>query len=247
MSNTKKNTKVKKKVDPKDRIDPKPWIIGAVCICLFIGAILLYDFLSVYLPIVSLKQKDDGSLYDSKNKITYTEAPRCYKAVLVVTDPQYARVGKIPVYEIAYRNLEEKVVPIDTARYLSTDNDNGAVLYYNADKVILPTLEDFDNEKSYVCSVEGVIFSRAELTKTETSKVIKSFVDGVNTSVSGKVKETYELRIKSGSYDWLFYCMEFTMTENGNYYITDYVSQKTVMADKELFDEFFGEVKKDTN
>lgn len=244
MNNTKKNTKTKKKVDPKDRIDPKPWIIGAVCICLFIGAVVLYDFLSEFLPIVSLKQKDDGSLYDSKLEITYTVAPKSYKAVLVVTDPQYARVGKIPVYEIAYRNLEKKVVPIDTERYLSTDNDNGAILYYNKEKVTLPTLENFDNEISYVCSTEGVIFSRAELTKNETSKVIKGFLEGGNASVSGKVKETYQLRIKSGSYDWLFYCMEFTITENGNYYLTDYMSGKTVMTDKELFDEFFGEVKK---
>lgn len=247
MSTSKKSSKSKKKADPKDRIDPKPWIIGAVCICLFIGAVFLYDFLSKYLPIVSLKQNDDGSLYDSKLEITYTVAPRSYKAVLVITDPQYARVGKTPVYEIAYRNLDEKVVPIDIERYLSTDNDNGAILYYNKDKVTLPTLEDFDYEKSYVCSTEGVIFSRAELTKVETAKVIKGFADGANTSVSGKVKETYELRIKSGSYDWLFYCMEFTITENGNYYLTDYTSEKTVSCDKELFDKFFGEVKKDTN
>lgn len=247
MSMTKKVSKNKKKVDPKDKIDPKPWIIGALAICLFMGAVVLFDFLSEFLPIVSLKQNDDGSLYDSKLKITYTAAPRSYKAVIVVTDPQYARIGKTPVYQIGYRNPDEKIVPIDTERYLSTSNDNGAVLYYNADKVTLPSLDDFDNANSYVCSTDGVIFARAELSQTETSKVLKGFKDGSDTSVSGRVKESYTLRIKSNSYDWLFYCMEFTVTENGNYYLTDYMSKKTVMTDKELFDEFFGEVKKPSN
>jgi len=239
-----KKSRTKKKIDPKDRIDPKPWIIGIVCICAFIGAVFLYDHLSKILPIVSLKQNDDGSLYDSKSKITYSVAPQSYKAVLVITDPQYARVGKTPVYEIGYRNLEDKIVTIDAKRYLSTDNDNGAILYYNADTVELPSLEGFENANSYVCSVEGVIFSRAELTKSETSRVIKEFNEGSNTLIMGKVKERYELRIKSNRYDWLFYCMQFTMTENGSYFITDYDTKKTVMADKELFDKFFGEVKK---
>ncbi len=239
-----KKSKNKKKVDPKDRIDPKPWIIGVVCIAAFIGAVFLYDYLSKFLPIVSLKQNDDGTLYDSKLEITYTPAPKAYKAVLVVTDPQYARVGKMPVYEVAYRNLDEKVASIDPERYLSTDNDNGAVLYYNPDKVTLPSIDDFENANSYVCSIEGVIFSRAELTKSQTTTMLKQFKEGANTSVSGRVKENYEIRIKSSRYDWIFYCMGFTITENGNYYITDYLSNKTVLADKEVFDEFFGEVKK---
>lgn len=238
-----KNIRSKNK-DPKDKIDPKPWIIGAACILAFVGIVFLYDALSKYLPIVSLKQQADGTLYDSKLDITYTPAPDAYKAVMVITDPQYARVKKLAVYGIGYRNTDEKIVELDTTRYLSTNNDNDAVLYYNAADVKLPTLDEWDYEKSYVCSTDGVIFARAELDKTETSKMLKGFKEGAPTSILGKVKERYTIRITSGTHDWLYYCMSFTITEDGNYYITDTISKKTVLADKDLFDQFFGNVQK---
>ena len=232
---------MKKNTNKKDKINPIPWLIGLLCIALIVGGIFLYLFLKDYFSYSRLDKNADGTIYDPDTKITYTMAPEAYKAVLIVTDPQFGFVDKTPLYSIAYRNVDEKVVVIDSERYLSFDNDNGGVLYYNADEVTLPTLENFDHGISHVCSTDGVIFARAELTKTDTYKVIKGFNEGAATRVDGTVKESFTLRIKSEKYDWLYYCMKFTITKEGEYFVTDYISGKTVKADPAIFDEFFGE------
>ena len=239
----KKNKSRSAQRDDRERINPVPWIIGALAIVLLIAGILLYDFLSNYAGIISFKQNEDGSLVDSKNSVTYIAAPSAYKASLWVKDPQYARLGKLPLYQLCYRNADEKVVVIDGLRYVTTDNDNGAILYYNSKEVTLPTLADFEHDISRVCSVDGVVFARAELTKTQTRRIVTALTEESGVSVSGKVKEKYELRIASSKYDWLTYCLEFTVTEDGGYFITDTISGKTVMGDALVFDEFFGEPK----
>lgn len=229
-----------KKANNKEKINPIPWLIGLLCIALIVGGIFLYLFLDEYFSYSRLDKNADGTLYDPKTEITYTMAPEAYKAVLIVTNPQFGFVEKIPLYSIAYRNIDDKVVALDSERYLSMSNDDGGALYYNADEVTLPTLENFDHGISHVCSTEGVIFARAELTKTDTYRVIKGFNEGAATRVEGRVKENFTLRIKSEKYDWLYYCMRFTITEAGEYFVTDYISGKTVKADPEIFDEFFG-------
>ncbi len=241
-----------------NKINPVPWIIVIGIIVLIVGGCLLWvyvfrDMIANSKQQVFVYNRTDGSYSDEKSGICYLPAPAYYQASAVISDPAYARSDKNKLFRVGTRVTDKdgnsRMILCSAGEWLSTDKDHGMRLYYNKEKVTLPTVEEFKPELVYFCTTSGVTIGQSSM----EAKLFfpDGFLDNSAENLFGTSAHTgadllREIRVTSSEYTWMQLVLYLYRNEElGEYYIYMPQREQFVKADSQMLDVFFGSSEKD--
>lgn len=234
-----------KKHPKKEKWNFKPWLIIAAIILLLAGITAIITYCDGDNKQLLDFSYENGKYIDQKNGITYVEAPFYYQAKLTTSaDYPYAESDRSTLYRVGYRDKDDKIHLVGGNLWLSTLIEDGAQLYYNADKIDIPEIGEFEGDTIYVCKPDGTLFTTTLIEGTTVTELI----DGFLTAES----EPYEmlmlgcelvsnLKVSSAKYDWMYLNLWLYKDAEGNYYISETTTQRVVKTDAKVFEPIFAE------
>lgn len=142
--------------------------------------------------------EQDGKLVDKKNGITYLPAPICFEPVR--TDEElYAKSKTLELYPIT---------GLDTSEWISEPYDGIGGVWYS-DKLTLPTLEEFEANRIYICVESTITTALGQVTEqSDVDAVVNAFMTGEKVSVPDSGK-SYKLKFESEKYPGIYYNLLF--------------------------------------
>lgn len=232
----------------KEKWNFKPWlIIGAIILVIIaIAAILTFCEGSNGKKDVLKFTFENGEFHDEKNEITYVQAPFYYQSKLMTSkDYPYAQSEQFTLYRVGYRDEDEKVHLVSGELWLSTSMDVGALLYYNSDKVDLPTLEEFEGDEIYLCEPDGsTLFTTTKLDAETTGELLGDFFAKEGSDYDefySDCQRVANLKVSSSKYNWLYLNLWLYADSEGNYYLSEDVTQKFHKTDADVFEPLLSE------
>lgn len=168
----------------------------------------------------------DGTYTDETKGITYIPAPFCFEAVTNAGEEYpYARSDRWPLYQVGYRDEENKVHFRPATEWLTTAKSVGGQIYYNPDAVTMPDYADFDWEQIYFSNPGSTSFSTYTLNAEKTDKLMKEILaednkDLYDSGLMDTLDIKLTLRVTSNTYRWLYLNLTVYGDEDGNYYIS---------------------------
>lgn len=178
--------------------------------------------------LVSLKY-EDGVMYNKSQKLEYYAAPTNYEPVSVGEEYAYYQKSDMVLYEIT---------GLDPKEWLTQAYAGSATTIFYSTDITLPTLEELEPNKLYICSNEEITYSVATVEDKEIiDKLIDLFMNGeyeewplVNSIV------TYELKFYSEEkYPHIYYNLTYGEFEEGKF-IYDRNTKRSVRIDDILID-----------
>lgn len=233
-----------KKSPRKEKWNFRPWLIIAAIILLLLAATAILTYCSGQQNKDVLKfSYQSGEFHDQKNDITYVEAPFYYQSKLMTSkDYPYAQSENTTLYRVGYRDEEDKVHLVGGNLWLSTATEDGAVLYYNPDKVDLPDFTEFGGDAIYVCEPDGTLFSTTKIDSKTTKKLLDDFFSAEGSDFNELYLTTElvaNLKVSSSEYAWLYLNLWLYTDAEGNYYLCEDTTRKFLKTDKEVFAPLF--------
>lgn len=238
------------KTRKKEKWNFKPWlIIGAIVTAIFaMTAILAYCEGRDEAEREVLKfTYADGQYSDSENGITYVRAPLYYQARLTTSaDYPYATSNRDSLYRVGYRDADDKVHLKGGNLWLSTLLEDGAILYYNPDKVEVPDFTAFEGNEIYVCEPDGS-FTTTKLEGNEAVSLLEAFFTAEGSDYDRFYTScdlVSNLKVGSSKYNWLYLNLWLYTDAEGNYYILESETRKFLQTDADIFAPIFAESSK---
>lgn len=227
----------------KEKWNFKPWLIIAAILLLLFGSVAILTLCSGQQKNVLKFSYENGEYYDEKNDITYVEAPFYYQSKLMTSkDYPYAQSEETTLYRVGYRDEEDKVHLVSGNLWLSTSMEDGALLYYNRDKVDLPDFTEFGGDSIYICEPDGTLFSTTKLDSSTTQKLLADFFSAEESEYNEHYLTSEliaNLKVSSSQYDWLYLNLWLYSDDNGDYYLCEDTTRKFVKTDADVFDPLF--------
>ena len=228
MNTNRKASQVKSK-----RTKPFPWkvltpylIIAGVLLAIVAGCtIYTYfaygDHRTVY-EFEYLSQT--GEYVDKDRNITYKPAPFCYEAVLNgAEDYPYATSDFQSLFQVGYRDSENKVHLKKASAWLCTSKSVGGQVYYNPAEVKVPAMEEFDWNVIYFTNPDSSQFSTYTLNEKDTDAMMKEFLNPEAENLfeslyhSEKLDAKLTLKVSSHTFKWLYLNINVLADEEGNF------------------------------
>lgn len=229
----------------KEKWNFKPYLIIAAALLLLFGTAAIITHCSGESEREVLKfTYKNGQYYDKKNDITYVQAPFYYQSKLMTSnDYAYATSDLFDLYRVGYRDEENQVHLVSGELWLSTAMDVGALLYYNADKVDLPELNEFEGDSIYLCEPDGSnLFSTTKIEGATATELLGDFFSKEGSDYDESFSDCARignLKISSPKYKWIYLNLWLYVDEEGNFYLYEEVTQKFHMTDAEVFAPFY--------
>ncbi len=213
-----------------------PWIIVGCVIAAIAVGVGIYTALQEEWATEWLDYNaKDGSYTDPQRGITYLPAPFCYEAVSQAgADFPYARSDKYKnqdeyrkLYQIGYRDSQNKVHLRPGTEWLSTAKEIGGQVYYNPAAVKCPTYAEFDWKQIYFSNPGNQSFSTYVMSEQDTDRLMRDILAKDKENLydsgildSGELDAKLTLRVTSNTYHWLYLNLSVYADEEGNYYIS---------------------------
>lgn len=244
-------SKDKSKIAPKEKFNFVPWIITAVVLVLLFGGLIIYHYVSDYVENYREVLKftySDGKYYDEKNDITYVAAPMCYSFNLKSGEEyEYAKSESVSFYYVGYKDVDGTVHMKDPTAWLTTSYDEGAIIYYNPEKVTLPETKNFRWNGMYLCNTDGTVFATQELDFSVTDRLLDAYFDAPeeDNRFDERFDMSYikEVRVTSSEYPHLHMIMRLYDDGKGGYFLCSVYDNKMVQTDSAVFAPFFEDKK----
>ncbi len=246
MRQNKNQNKQTKQTKRREKFNFKPWLITVGVIALIFGVFSLIYFIQNHRTVLKFTY-ENGEYYDKKNDITYVPAPMCYSFCLK-SGEEYAVSDRLTFYYVGYKDADDKVHMCDPTAWLTTSFEEGAVIYYNPEKVSLPETKDFGWEEIYLCNTGGTLFATQELDPMVTARLLNAYFEAPEEEnlFESRFDMEYlkEVRVTSYRYPWLHMIMRLYTDGMGSYYLASFYDSKMVKTDSEVFIPFFEDQEK---
>lgn len=179
--------------------------------------------------LVNLKY-ENGQMINERLKLAYTPAPTTYEPVSIGEAYAYYEKSKMTLYEMD---------GVDPKDWITQEYAGSATTVFYSDDYTLPSLEELNPNKVYVCSNEEITYSLATIEDAGIiSELIDLFTNGeyVEWPLVDAVK-TYELKFHSDdNYSFLYYNLTYGEFPEGKF-IYDRNTKHSVMIG-DLLDEY---------
>ena len=197
-----------------------------IAVLLILSSLLMMSSCSA--SLVNLKY-EDGKMYNKRLKIEYYPAPTNYEPVSVGEPYGYYGKSDMILYEIT---------GLDPKEWLTQEYSGSATTIFYSTDITLPTLDELEPNKLYICSNEEVTYAVATI---DDADLINSVID---LYLNGEYEEwplinsiaTYELKFYSEeNYPHIYYNLTYGEFEEGKF-IYDRNTKRSVRIDEILSD-----------
>lgn len=229
----------------KEKWNFKPYLIIAA-VLLLIVALAAVITLWQREPELPMFTYENGNYVDSENQITYAAAPFYYQAVLWAgEDYAYADSDWAKLYRVGYRDEDDAAHLLSAELWLTTDMEDGALLYYNVDKVDLPDMTEFEGDRIYICEPDGSgLFSTTAIEAETASRLLEDFFSAEGSDYDELIAScdlTANLKVSSSKYKWMYLNLWLYTDDDGNYYICETTTKKLIKTDEDAFEDIFSD------
>lgn len=184
-----------------------------------ISLLLIFALLCCLLSSCSNLHKieyDNGFYVDRSNGIKYISAPVSYEPVSV--GEEYAKCGD---------TILHRVPNVDPKLWLTEEYDGIGALYY-AQGVNFPSIGNFNTTVIHLCTSEILTIGIGSIEDDDVIAKIVDAVDNGDDVVPGEVSVRYFLKFASDDYPWLYYSVVYFASSDGDHYIYDRSTKRTV-------------------
>lgn len=179
--------------------------------------------------LVNLKY-ENGQMINKRLKLAYTPAPTTYQPVSIGEAYAYYEKSKMTLYEID---------GVDPKDWITQEYAGSATTVFYSDDYSLPTLEEMNPNKVYVCSNEEITYSIATIEDKEIiTELIDIFINGeyVDWPLVDAIN-TFELKFHSDdNYSFLYYNLTYGEFPEGKF-VYDRNTKRCVMIG-DLLDDY---------
>ena len=181
---------------------------------LLIGAIAAAAVIAVAAILIAVPRtagfvSEDGFLRDRTTGIRYRALSPAWEPVSY-TARAYGAFGTSKLHPLTGK---------DTAEWLLQIEADGTRTVWAAEAVEIPSDDTWQPDVIRICRDEELVSQVAEITDgAEISAVLAEWRTGDEAILPGEAAENYVLRFGSDKTDWLYYRVNFVITDSGAFY-----------------------------
>lgn len=178
------------------------------------SAVLLFFFMFLFVSchqsLVTLKYKD-GKMYNKSAGLEYYVAPTNYQPVSIAGEYAYYKKSDMILYKISGLNPK---------KWLTQEYKGSATSIFYSTDITLPTLEELDPDKLYICYEDEITYAVAIVKDKKTvSELVYNFINGENVTWPLKDSiQTYEMKFHSDKNNpYIYYNLTYGKFESGEF------------------------------
>jgi hypothetical protein len=209
LSKYNRNTVKKQKAKEAKRqaIRRNRFAILAIALSLVLSAV--GGVLLAAIPKYAKLERQDGRLVDRMTGIAYREAPLPYEPVDYDANAPYGKRDGSFLYPIKGQATETWL----------TEASDGYYRVYYAETAFLPPLASFGASALRVCPDSALEATTAAILRDahEVSALMELMLHGEEADMPTSAGTSYTVKVVSSTYTWLYYCLSYAETEEGNF------------------------------
>ncbi len=209
MSNNDRNTLKKQKNKEAKRQILRRNHMTVLAIAIALAVSVLGGVLLSSVPRYAAFQEENGRYIDGDTGIVYREAPLHYEPVSYEEDTPYGKRDGAFLYPLRGQ---------ETERWLTEVSDGFLRVYY-AETILLPDLAQFSasSVRVYPDATLEEVTSAILKDPHEVSELMETILHEEEAEMPLTSQRVYTLKLASDHYDWLYYCLSYAETEEGNF------------------------------
>lgn len=217
---------------------PLPVLIGIIAAVLIIVGLII--FLPIWrnmmngpsLPVIKYDEKTEKYVFSDEG-IVYTYSTVSYEPKSIYRNKPFA------VFEDGREAYE--IPGLSRNLWMADDYYGVKGLFYNADKITLPTIGEFHPVSTVICTGDAAVFG---LYTVEDQQILNELVDAIVTGEQAVYPAdallSYDLRFTSEEYPCIYYVLNYIICD-GKYYIRDRGTNRTVRLEKNILADYVDE------
>ncbi len=178
--------------------------IAAALAVSVLGGVLLSS-----VPRYAVFTEENGRCVDGNTGIAYREAPLYYEPVSYEEEAPYGKRGGAYLYPLTGQGTDKWL----------TEVSDGFLRVFYAETIWLPDLARFSVSSVRVYPDAALEQSTAAILKDihEVSELMEAILHGEEADMPATSEHVYTLKLTSDTYDWLYYCLFYAETAEGNF------------------------------
>ena len=185
-------------------------IVTAVCLIAIIAVVYIAK-----MPHYAKIEAEGDRYVDRSTGIYYLAAPQNYEPVSYTQKP-YGKLSGNYVYPLTGKSTSEWL-----AEYIMlSDNYYACTGVYYREDITLPALEDFYPNRIQVCRDNSkAVVRMADIQDTDdVESIVHRLLNAEEAEYPESSEAVYTLRISSPRYSWIYYNINYIVSESGRYY-----------------------------
>lgn len=185
-------------------------IVAAVCLIAIIAVVYI-----ARMPHYAKIEAEGDRYVDRSTGIYYLAAPQNYEPVSYTQKP-YGKLSGNYVYPLTGKSTSEWL-----AEYiLLSDNYYACTGVYYREDISLPALEDFYPNRIQVCrdNSKAVVRMADIQDENDVDSIVHRILNAPDAEYPDSSEAVYTLRISSPRYSWIYYNINYIVSDSGRYY-----------------------------